>query len=231
MDVIARTTALRASVQRDAPDAVRAADWAARSSELADQAKALKLTQPDLVIESANLATRMGDLTRDLRSLADAAKGSDPAKKAAAHKRVLNTSEQVEVLTREPAARCAGDTRLLAPQAGKLRASQIQDVIRERFGDFTSCYAQALKRDRTLSGRVIVRFVIGIDGRVSDAGDGSSVPVPPDAVVPPSDPKVPPLTDKFTVGCMVAAARALTFPKPDGGTVTVFYPFVLTSTK
>ena len=230
MDLIGRTTTLRASIQRDAPDAAKAADWAGRADGLAAQAKKLDLTQPDLIIESANLATRMSDMARDLRALENAEKGADPAKKSAARARVLTTSEQVEVITREPAARCGGDTLLLRPTAGRLAPTKIQTVLLDHFDEIRKCYADGLGRDPKLTGRVTARFVITREGTVDAVINAASDPIPPDAVAPPSDPTVPPISDAKVVACVLAVVKKLTFPKPDGGTVTVVYPFVFSPT-
>jgi hypothetical protein len=54
-----------------------------------------------------------------------------------------------------------------------------------------------------------VRFVIQMDGSVSDSRDGGSD-----------------LPDPETVACVVRAFRDLSFPSPDGGTITVVYPIV-----
>lgn len=230
MDVIGRTTTLRASIQRDASDAAKAADWAARTDALAAQAKKLDLTQPDLVIESANLATRMSDLAKDLRALEAAEKGADPAKKNAARARVLTTSEQVEVITREPAARCGGDTKLLRETAGRLAPAKIQAVMRDHFGELRKCYEDGLARDPKLTGRVAARFVITREGTVDAVINAASDPIPPDAVAPPSDPTVPAMSDAKVIACVLAVVKKLTFPKPDGGTVTVVYPVVFSPT-
>lgn len=224
MDVVARTTLLRASIHRDAPSAVKAAGWAAQCTALSTEAKALPLTHPDLLIENARLATRMSDLAKELEALAKAEKGSDAAKKAAAHKRVLDSSEQVEVITREPAARCAGDTKKLITTSGRLPPEAIQRAIRDRFPLATKCYEAGLARDPKLEGRVLVRLVIGLDGKVTEAS-----PVTGDAakgadVLTPGDAPVPPMPDAKVTACVVDVLRQTVFPPPDGGTVSVVYP-------
>ena len=231
MDVVARTTIVRAAIQREPSTAAKAADWAARISELAEDAKRLAVSHPDLTIERINLIGRLTDLASDLRALEIAEKGRDPAKKAAAHKHVLETSEQVEVLTREPAARCAGDTKLLLPSPGRLAASKVMEVVRAHFDDFKKCYEDGLKRDAKLSGRVAVRFVIGASGAVdASAAVPPNDPIPPDAIAPPSTSALPALNDAKTLECAASTMKKLTFPKPDGGAVTVVYPFTFSTT-
>lgn len=224
MNVIALTTTLRASIHRDAATAARAQDWATRTAQLADSAKALHLTHPDLAAESTNLAGRMSDLARELRALAAAENGTDEAVKIAAHNRVIHTSEQVEVITHEPAARCAGDTRSLHPIAGRLPPAKIQTVVRSNFPKLRACYEDGLRRDPALQGRVAVRFVIGREGKVTEAHDATSDPIPTDATAPAGSSTTPPMPDKKVSACVVSRMLELVFPKPEGGVVTVVYP-------
>lgn len=225
MEVVARTTTLRAAIQTEAPTAAKAEGWAAQSAQIAADASALPLANPDLIVENAGLATRLGELTKDLRALATAEKGGDPAKKAAAHRRVLNTSEQVEVLTREPAARCAGDTKKLIATSGRLPASAIQRVLRDRLPLAQRCYEAGLARDPKLTGRVLVRFVIGADGKVTEAGPAGADAARTADVVTPGDAPAPPMPDAKVAACVVDVVRGAAFPAPDGGAVTVVYPF------
>ncbi len=60
------------------------------------------------------------------------------------------------------------------------------------------------------TGRVTVRFVIGRDGAVSNVSNGGSD-----------------LPDSNVVNCVVKAFYGLSFPKPEGGIVTVQYPIML----
>jgi len=230
MNVVALTTTLRASIHREPATAAKAKAWATRSSELAESAKALHPGHPDLAIESANLAARMTELAKDLRGLAAAQSGTDESAKLTAHKRVIGTSEQVEVITREPAARCAGDTRNLRPVAGRLAASKILPVVQAGFPRYRACYDEGLQRNPTLQGRVSVHFVIALDGKVSEAHDATSEPIPSGAIAPPGASSVPPIADQKVADCVVSRVRDLVFPKPDGGAVVVVYPVHFTAT-
>jgi uncharacterized Zn-binding protein involved in type VI secretion len=91
--------------------------------------------------------------------------------------------------------------------AGVLAPTVIQKVVRNSFDVFRTCYEAGLKRDPKLQGKVLVRFVIGRDGRVSDFKDGGSD-----------------IPDKAVSACVVSGFRGLTFPPPKGGIVTVMYP-------
>jgi TonB family protein len=95
-------------------------------------------------------------------------------------------------------------------RAGRLPPADIQNVVRAHFGDFRDCYHAGLKRNPDLEGKVTVRFVIDTDGKVASAtGSGE-------------------IGDEEVVSCVVDAAEKLTFPRPEGGTVTVSYPIVFT---
>jgi TonB family protein len=80
--------------------------------------------------------------------------------------------------------------------------------VRGHFGSFRECYEAGLARNRTIGGRVLVKFRIDPDGTVAQAEDiGSDLP------------------DKVVVACVVDGYRTLRFPKPAGdGPVTVIYP-------
>jgi Ca-activated chloride channel family protein len=91
--------------------------------------------------------------------------------------------------------------------AGRLPPEVIQRIVRQNFGRFRLCYEQGLTRNPNLSGRVSTRFVIGRDGSVSNVqNSGSDLP------------------DSAVVSCVQSAYYGLSFPEPDGGTVTVTFP-------
>ncbi len=92
--------------------------------------------------------------------------------------------------------------------SGRLPPEQIQAKVRQSFGKLRTCYEEGLGRDPSLKGRVTVRFVIDREGKVSKAAaaPGSTFP------------------DQKVSDCVVEAITQLTFPKPEGGIVTVTYP-------
>jgi hypothetical protein len=92
---------------------------------------------------------------------------------------------------------------------GRLPAEVIRRIVRQNFGRFRMCYEQGLGRNPTLEGRVSVRFVIGRDGAVSNAGNGGSG-----------------IPDSKVVACVVSAFYGLSFPQPEGGIVSVNYPIM-----
>jgi hypothetical protein len=91
---------------------------------------------------------------------------------------------------------------------GRLPPETIQRVVRQNFGRFRACYADALAHNPSIEGRVVVKFVIGRDGAVESAADGGS-----DMTASVSE-------------CVVRRFGDLAFPEPTGGIVTVVYPLV-----
>src|SRR5690606_22930733 len=93
--------------------------------------------------------------------------------------------------------------------SGRLPKEVIQRIVRQNFGRFRLCYEKGLGANPNLEGRVSVRFVINRDGSVSNVSNGgSSIP------------------DSAVVNCTVRAFYGLSFPKPEGGIVTVVYPIM-----
>ncbi len=93
--------------------------------------------------------------------------------------------------------------------SGRLPKEVIQRIVRQNFGRFRLCYEKGLGANPNLEGRVSVRFVINRDGSVSNVSNGgSSIP------------------DSGVVNCTVRAFYGLSFPKPEGGIVTVVYPIM-----
>jgi hypothetical protein len=114
--------------------------------------------------------------------------------------------------------RLGGSHRTKAPQvrmgttqvSGRLPPEVIRRIVRQNYGRFRLCYEQGLGRNPNLEGRVTVRFVIGRDGAVSNVSNGGSD-----------------LPDANVVNCAIKAFYGLSFPKPEGGIVTVVYPIML----
>jgi len=94
--------------------------------------------------------------------------------------------------------------------SGRLAPEVIKRIGRQNYGRFRLCYEQGLGRNPDLAGTVTVRFVIGTDGAVSNVSNGGSD-----------------LADSGVVNCVIKAFYGLSFPKPEGGVVTVQYPILL----
>lgn len=111
--------------------------------------------------------------------------------------------------------RLPGTRRVKAPTvrsaftivSGRLPRETIQRVVRQNHGRFRVCYERALNANPSLEGRVSVRFVIGRDGAVSSVANAGSS-----------------LASGEAVSCVLRAFYGLSFPKPEGGLVTVTYP-------
>ncbi len=91
---------------------------------------------------------------------------------------------------------------------GRLPPEVIQRIVRQNFGRFRFCYEEGLRIQPGLQGRVTVRFTIRQDGSVGTSGVVASEIGPGVAT------------------CVARAMFPLSFPVPEGGTVTVVYPFV-----
>lgn len=80
--------------------------------------------------------------------------------------------------------------------SGGLEKSVVSSTIRQAFGRFRFCYAQALENDPSLTATSTLRFVIEADGAISNLGNmGSAMPGP--------------MKD-----CVFSAYRGLRFPTP-----------------
>ncbi|MDI3289824.1 AgmX/PglI C-terminal domain-containing protein [Polyangium sp. 15x6] len=93
--------------------------------------------------------------------------------------------------------------------SGRLPPEVVRRIIRQNFGRFRLCYENGLRNNPNLQGRVAVRFVIGADGAVSNVGNGGSD-----------------MPDGGVVSCIVRSFQGLSFPRPEGGIVTVVYPIM-----
>lgn len=99
-----------------------------------------------------------------------------------------------------------------APEVdGSLDRDAITKVVRRRIKSLQDCYERELKRDTSLSGKIEVEFTIGESGRIDEARVSNNQMGSP------------------AVGaCLVSRIRRWRFPTPDGGSVTVNYPFIFT---
>lgn len=99
-----------------------------------------------------------------------------------------------------------------APEVdGSLDGDAIAKVVRARLRSIQDCYEHELKRDSSLQGKIEIEFTIGGSGEVEDAHVSANK------------------MGSAAVGdCIVARVRRWRFPQPDGGRVTVNYPFIFT---
>lgn len=92
---------------------------------------------------------------------------------------------------------------------GSLPKDVIRRILRAHFPRMRYCYEKALATDPKLAGKVTVNFGIDKSGAVTDPKitDGT-------------------IADATMRACIVTAMKAISFPAPDGGPVTVTYPLI-----
>jgi hypothetical protein len=90
---------------------------------------------------------------------------------------------------------------------GRLPGEVIDRIVRQNFARFRHCYENGLRTAPNLTGKITVKFVIEKDGQVSTITNGDTT-----------------LTDKDVVACVTGWFSSLSFPQPEGGTVTVTFP-------
>ncbi len=97
--------------------------------------------------------------------------------------------------------------------SGSLSSAKIQETVNRRSGALKGCYESELKKDDSLQGKIKVQFTIEPSGRVGAV-------------------KVVENTINSVVGqCVVAQIQRWRFPAPEGGEVTIVYPFVFSSSR
>jgi len=117
-------------------------------------------------------------------------------------------------LTRDPSAKKPGPWIDSPPpeMTGSIDRDLVRQVIRSHVSQIRFCYESRLAVLPDLAGKVRVRFVIGGEGEVTQAGidEGTTI------------------SDATLRTCVVSKVRGWLFPKPKGGgTAVVTYPFWL----
>ncbi|MGA2451035.1 MAG: AgmX/PglI C-terminal domain-containing protein [Polyangiaceae bacterium] len=95
---------------------------------------------------------------------------------------------------------------------GTLDRGEIQKVVNAHLYQIQGCYERQLAKDPSLSGKVFLDWVIGTSGGVSSVRIGRST-----------------IRSVETVTCIQSAIQTWKFPQPQGGSVTVTYPFAFSS--
>jgi len=93
--------------------------------------------------------------------------------------------------------------------SGYLSAEQINRVVRANQAALRYCYESEVQRQRGLKGKVMIQWRVDRAGLVPTARVASST-----------------LNNSGVEGCIVRQVRKWKFPKPDGGEVSVMYPFI-----
>ncbi len=104
----------------------------------------------------------------------------------------------------------------------RLDPQTIQNTIRTASVQWQTCYEQGLLKNPALHGRVLINFVIGLDGRVLGW---------PQSVTPPAvkEEQEPPLPDANVISCLMRKFKtSLVFPHPQDGNIVVLYPIMFT---
>jgi hypothetical protein len=93
---------------------------------------------------------------------------------------------------------------------GQLSKELIDKEVRRHKAQISFCYTKQLTRFPDLHGKVLLQWIISLDGSVKGAKVKSSS-----------------LGNGDVESCMVRALQGWRFPKPEGGVVEVVYPFIL----
>lgn len=97
-------------------------------------------------------------------------------------------------------------------QGAFCKESNIREVVQKRANALRNCYEQQLLANPDLSGKIIVFWKIGLDGKVTDASIKSTT-----------------MNNARVESCLTQTVRRLRFDKPDGGICVVEFPFIFTS--
>lgn len=96
---------------------------------------------------------------------------------------------------------------------GSIDREAVRRAIRAILNEIKNCYERRLQSNSNLGGKVVIRFVIGDQGRVRQASTKSTT-----------------LNDAVVESCVAARIKNQRFPDPPEGTVAeVDYPFVFDS--
>jgi len=109
-----------------------------------------------------------------------------------------------------------GSIKSAAPEVdGALDSAALQRAVRRKMGAVKACYEKQLKRNPNLSGKIVIVFMVGGNGRVS------SVEVDQNT-----------MGNKEVGSCIVRQVKRWIFPKPEGGEeAEVVLPFVFAPAK
>ncbi|MCC6808435.1 MAG: energy transducer TonB [Deltaproteobacteria bacterium] len=113
-------------------------------------------------------------------------------------------------LVEKQEAKVSADVKTETPEVdGALDPQDIARVVKTRMAAIKECYERELKRNPKLAGKVVVRFTIDEEGRVTQASIEENT-----------------LGEKAVGACIVSRFERFRFPKPEGGAVPVAYPFI-----
>lgn len=184
-----------------------------RSSSIDGLAPAARRCVEERVAQAVILAP----LDRVHRALETTARSALAQRDPEVLRLVQRDLDEVAKMMEEPDPSLQNGSRGFPPQvrmgaltvSGPLPPEVVQRIVRQNFGRFRLCYDSGLRNNPSLGGRVSVRFLIGRNGEITQvANAGSTVP------------------DESVVACVQRAFHGISFPQPEGATVSVVYPIM-----
>jgi TonB family protein len=91
---------------------------------------------------------------------------------------------------------------------GSIAPVDVKKAIGEHKDDFKGCYHSLLEKNKKASGKVVIRFTVGEDGKVEDTVIMNETTLPND-----------------TAQCIADIVKGIQFPKPTGGRARITYPW------
>lgn len=181
------------------------------------EATVIPLTLPALAIDgtfTGALARAIAERTGDpaaLQALEEARDEAPEPARGTTLVKALGVLAGLEEASEEAAAGLGTGLGLGEPVfLGTIDREAVGEVVRRHASQIRYCYQRELAKDPSLSGRVVVKFVIAGDGSVSTASVKSSS-----------------LDSSPVEQCLTGRVRRMRFPAPQGGgIVIVSYPFV-----
>lgn len=105
-----------------------------------------------------------------------------------------------------------GSVETEAPEVdGALDSEAIARVVKTRMRMVKDCYERELKRSPALAGKIEIEFTIDSSGRVESARVSNNR-----------------MGSEAVASCIISRLQRWRFPAPDGGSVTVNFPFIFT---
>lgn len=95
---------------------------------------------------------------------------------------------------------------------GSLAPVEVKKALVARKEDVKACYHALLEKNKKASGKVVIRFTVGEDGKVEDTVIMNETTLPNE-----------------TAQCIADVVKSTEFPKPTGGRARITYPWELTA--
>lgn len=95
---------------------------------------------------------------------------------------------------------------------GSISREEVAAVINKHLSEIQYCYEKTLLKEPGLKGKLMIEWVINVDGSVGKVKQQSST-----------------LANPQVASCIMSSLKRWTFPKPRGGIVVVSYPFIFSS--